>query len=91
MFYKIHVHLQLKLIPRQVVESNLTFAGFMLFDCPLKTATQSTVEDLLANHFRVRIITGDNPYTACEIARKCGIVEESAPMLLLNEDKKCVK
>ena len=63
----------------------------MLFDCPLKTATQSTVEDLLANHFRVRIITGDNPYTACEIARKCGIVDESAPMLLLNEDKKYVK
>lgn len=61
----------------------------MLFDCPLKTATVPTVLELEANQFNVRIITGDNPYTACEIAKKCGIVEEEANVLVLNEDAKC--
>ncbi|KNB45779.1 putative cation-transporting ATPase [Blastocystis sp. subtype 4] len=78
----------LKSIPRSALESDLTFAGFMLFDCPLKTPTVPTVHELEANRFSVKIITGDNPYTACEIAKKCGIVEEEAKVLVLNEDVK---
>lgn len=60
----------------------------MLFDCPLKTATLPTVRELEANRFSVRIITGDNPYTACEIAKKCGIVNEDVSVLVLTEDEK---
>ena len=80
--------MQLKSIPRSALESDLTFAGFMLFDCPLKTPTVPTVHELEANRFSVKIITGDNPYTACEIAKKCGIVEEEAKVFVLNEDVK---
>ena len=79
---------QLKSTPRSTLESDLIFAGFMLFDCPLKTATLPTERELEANRFSVRIITGDNPYTACEIAKKCGIVNEDVSVLVLTEDEK---
>ena len=61
-------------MPRSSVESSLTFCGFLLFDCPLKSSTRSTVQALIDNRYRVKIITGDNPYTACEIAKQCGII-----------------
>ena len=61
----------------------MEFCGFLLFDCPLKSTTQSTVQSLLANRYLVKIITGDNPFTACEIARQCGILPSDRPVLVL--------
>ena len=60
--------------------------GFLLFDCPLKSTTRSTVSELIQNKYQVKIITGDNAYTACEIARQCGIIEREHEVLILNED-----
>ena len=65
----------------------MTHCGFLIFDCPLKTTTVSTVSDLRANNFNVKIITGDNAYTACEIAREATIFDQEARVLLLNESK----
>ena len=75
---------QLKTMSRADIESNLHFCGFLLFDCPLKTTTQSTVKSLLDSRFLVKIITGDNPYTACEIARECGIISQAQDVLVLS-------
>lgn len=61
----------------------MTFCGFLLFDCPLKSSTRSTVQSLIDNRYRVKIITGDNPYTACEIAKQCGIIPASSEVLVL--------
>ena len=74
---------QLKAMPRAAIESGLAFCGFLLFNCPLKSTTRSTVQALLENRYRVKIITGDNPYTACEIAKQCGIVAPASEVLVL--------
>lgn len=76
---------QLKTIPRSVIESGMTHCGFLLFDCPLKTTTVSTVTNLKSNNFNVKIITGDNAYTACEIAREASIFDREVHVLLLSE------
>ena len=73
-------------MPRREIESGLVHCGFLLFDCPLKSSTRATVAQLEANDFAVKIITGDNPYTACEIARRCGIVPADREVLVLGED-----
>ena len=64
----------------------MVHCGFVLFDCPLKSSTCATVAQLKENDFQVKIITGDNPYTACEIARQCGIVPRDREVLVLSED-----
>lgn len=45
------------------------------------------MSELIQNKYQVKIITGDNAYTACEIARQCGIVEHEREVLILNEDR----
>lgn len=44
------------------------------------------MSELIQNKYQVKIITGDNAYTACEIARQCGIIEREHEVLILNED-----
>lgn len=57
----------------------------MIFDCPLKTTTVSTVNDLRSTNYRVKIITGDNAYTACEIAKEACIIDKEKPVLFLSQ------
>ena len=76
----------MKTLPRREIEAGLAHCGFLLFDCPLKSTTCATVRQLEENDFQLKIITGDNPYTACEIARQCGIVPREREVLVLGED-----
>ena len=47
-------------IKREDAESNLTFCGFIISECPLKPDTRRVINELKnSNHF-VKMITGDN-------------------------------
>ena len=74
-------------MPRSVIEADMIHCGFLIFDCPLKTTTISTVTNLRSNNFNVKIITGDNAYTACEIAKEATIFDKDSRVLFLNEMK----
>ena len=59
---------------RDQVESNLIFAGFLSFRCPLKKDSIKTVKMLNSSSHRCVMITGDNALTACHVAAECAII-----------------
>ncbi|KAG5859471.1 haloacid dehalogenase-like ATPase [Encephalitozoon hellem] len=62
---------------REEVESNLSFAGFVLFDCKLKKDVRETIEALHASGHKVVMITGDNALTARNVSKKIGISDRA--------------
>ncbi len=73
----------LKSIPRDELERNLQFAGFALFECPLKSDSKQAIEGLLRSRHQVMMITGDNVLTACHVAEQLGML--SKPALVLSK------
>lgn len=67
----------LKKLPRSEVESGLSFAGFLIFDCDLKVDSRSVVRELKAAAHQVVMITGDSVYTAADVARRLSMLKTS--------------
>ena len=61
---------------RDAIECNLTFAGFLILDCPLKPDTKSVISELRKSRHMVVMITGDALLTAAEVARQVGIIRK---------------
>jgi P-type ATPase of unknown pump specificity (type V) len=59
---------------RRVVESNLTFVGFIVLDCPLKPDSKKIIKELKKSGHSTIMITGDAVLTAVEVARHVGII-----------------
>ncbi|CAN3360603.1 endoplasmic reticulum transmembrane helix translocase [Diutina catenulata] len=68
-------------IDRESVESKLTFAGFIVFHCPLKKDAVDTIAMLNQSSHRCVMITGDNPLTAVHVAKEVAIVEKEVLIL----------
>jgi cation-transporting ATPase 13A1 len=64
----------IKELHRKDVESKLTFAGFLIFYCPLKPDSLDAIRMLNESSHRTVMITGDNALTACHIAKEVEIV-----------------
>ncbi|ORY32935.1 hypothetical protein BCR39DRAFT_564173 [Naematelia encephala] len=76
---------QINHIPRDEVECNLEFAGFLVFHCPLKPDAVETLKMLNDSSHRCIMITGDNPLTAVHVARDVEIVDREVMILDLKE------
>lgn len=74
-------------LAREEVESNLIFAGFLVLQCPLKGDAKKTVQMLNESSHRVVMITGDNPLTACHVAREVEIIDRDVLILDAPEDE----
>ena len=48
------------LIKREEAESDLTFCGFIISECPLKSDTKRVINELKSSNHSVKMITGDN-------------------------------
>ncbi|KAG8936656.1 hypothetical protein FRC02_000114 [Tulasnella sp. 418] len=70
---------------RDQVESKLTFAGFLIFHCPLKPDAVETLKMLADASHRCIMITGDNPLTAVHVAKDVEIVDRDALILDVRE------
>lgn len=68
-------------LKREEVEADLTFAGFLVLQCPLKEDAVSSLRMLNESSHRVVMITGDNPLTAVHVARKVEIVDRDVLIL----------
>lgn len=73
-------------LKRERIESELTFAGFLVLHCPLKEDAKEAVQMLNESSHRVVMITGDNPLTAVHVAREVEIVDRDVLILDAPED-----
>ncbi|KAI8866746.1 P-type ATPase [Ramicandelaber brevisporus] len=79
---------QLNALHRDEVERDLTFVGFLVFHCPLKSDSKAAVDMLNNSSHRVTMITGDNPLTACHVATELNILERDALILDCDEEER---
>jgi len=70
---------------RDEVESQLQFAGFLVFHCPLKPDAVESLKQLSDASHRLVMITGDNPLTAVHVASEVEIVDRDTLILDLRE------
>ncbi|KAK4833823.1 hypothetical protein QYF36_011922 [Acer negundo] len=68
-------------LDRDAVESGLTFAGFAVFNCPIRTDSATILSELKNSSHDLVMITGDQALTACYVASQVHIV--SKPALIL--------
>ncbi|XP_042036135.1 probable manganese-transporting ATPase PDR2 isoform X1 [Salvia splendens] len=72
-------------LERETVESGLTFAGFAVFNCPIRGDSATVLSELKASSHDLVMITGDQALTACHVARQVNII--SKPALILGPAK----
>ena len=75
-------------LKREEVEADLTFAGFLVLQCPLKDDAISSVRMLNESSHRCVMITGDNPLTAVHVARQVEIIDRDVLILDAPENDK---
>lgn len=68
-------------LERKEIESKLTFGGFIVFHCPMKSDAIDTIQMLNHSSHRCVMITGDNPLTACHVAKEVGIITKDVLIL----------
>ena len=59
---------------RASLERNMTYAGLLVLDSPLKADSARVVKELGGGNQHVVMVTGDSVQTAAEVARRVGIV-----------------
>lgn len=62
-------------------ENGLDFLGFLVFANKLKEEAASVIEELKQAALSPKMCTGDNILTAISVARECGIIAGSTPVL----------
>ncbi|KAL8697549.1 MAG: hypothetical protein Q9224_002259, partial [Gallowayella concinna] len=68
-------------LKREEVEADLTFAGFLVLQCPLKDDAKEAIRMLNESSHRTVMITGDNPLTAVHVARQVEIIDREVLIL----------
>ncbi|KAI9721371.1 MAG: hypothetical protein M1828_005231 [Chrysothrix sp. TS-e1954] len=66
---------QLQSFKRAEAESDLSFAGFIIFENKLKPTTEGIIKELGDANIRKIMCTGDNILTAISVARECGLID----------------
>ncbi|KAM6241044.1 polyamine-transporting ATPase 13A2 isoform 2-T4 [Porphyrio hochstetteri] len=71
-------------LPRDSVESSLTFLGFLVMKNVLKPESAPAIRLLRNASIRPVMVTGDNMLTAVNVARGCRMVEPNEQVIFVN-------
>jgi len=77
---------QVKELKRDNLECELTFVGFVIISCPLKPDSKSVIRELVNSSHSVAMITGDNPLTACHVARQLRFCRNPHTLILTEKE-----
>lgn len=80
-------HQQVRDQTRATVECDLSFCGFVIISCPFKADSKSVIKEIISASHYVTMITGDNPLTACHVAKKLKFTDKTTLILQHPNDK----
>lgn len=75
-------------IPREKIECDLTFLGFVILENRLKPDTCDIINDLSAANIRTIMVTGDNILTALSVAHDCDMIPTGQSVIIVTAKPK---
>jgi cation-transporting P-type ATPase 13A2 len=78
-----HSHIQsARHLSRQEAEQHLSLSGLLILQNAVKPESQPAINCLRSANIDCAMITGDNPLTACHVARTCGIIAHASTIYI---------